>query len=60
MTDHDQKAMTLLLEMGSQFDDDPIFVTWLATALGFPTIAHVISCVFHMVNDRTVIGRTML
>ena len=47
--------MTLLLVMDSQFDDDPVLVIWFATALGFPTIAHVLSCAYHMVNDRTVI-----
>jgi len=41
----DQEVMTQLQEMGSQFDDNPIFVAWLTTALGFPTIAHILPCV---------------
>lgn len=50
-------ATTSIVRNGlSQFDDDPIFVIWLATAFGFPTVAHVLSCALHGVNDRTVIA----
>ena len=53
--------MTLLLsKMDSQFDDCPISVSELAAALGFPTIAHVLPCVFHSVNDRTVTACSVL
>ena len=34
-----------LQETDSQLYDSPIFVTWLTTSLGFPTIAHILPCV---------------